>query len=118
MPLSYGGERSRAGRETINGRRRKTPEPERGTAPKGQARQKSSPANEEPERLTRELTDERRKRVATSEVLRLLSGSHGDLNYLFDTILANTTNLCQANFGTLSLQALGAAYASGKDRQP
>ena len=54
-------------------------------------------------RLARELTDERRQRMATSEVLRLLSGSHGDLNHLFDTILANATNLCQANFGTLSL---------------
>ena len=54
-------------------------------------------------RLTRELTDERRQRMATSEVLRLLSGSHGDLNHLFDTILANATNLCQSNFGTLSL---------------
>src|SRR5262249_6400558 len=54
-------------------------------------------------RLARELSDERRQRTATSEVLRLLSGSHGDLNYLFDTILANATNLCQANFGTLSL---------------
>ena len=54
-------------------------------------------------RLTRELTDERRRRMATSEVLRLLSGSRGDLNHLFDTILANATNLCQANFGTLSL---------------
>src|SRR6478609_1931457 len=54
-------------------------------------------------RLTRELTDERRQRMATSEVLHRLSGSHGDLNHLFDTILANATNLCQANFGTLSL---------------
>ena len=54
-------------------------------------------------RLSRELTDERRQRMATSEVLRLLSGSHGNLNRLFDTILANATNLCQANFGTLSL---------------
>jgi hypothetical protein len=54
-------------------------------------------------RLTRELTDERRQRMATSEVLRLLSGSHGDLNHFFGTILANATNLCQANFGTLSL---------------
>src|SRR6516225_2442231 len=97
--------RSRAGREPINGRRRKTPEPERVNAPKGQARSKLSPAIEETEvaRLTRDLTDERRQRTATSEVLRLLSGSHGDLNHLFDTILANATNLCQANFGTLSL---------------
>ena len=97
--------RSRADREPIKGRRRKTPEPERVNAPKSQARSKLSPAIEETEvaRLTRELTDERRQRVATSEVLRLLSGSHGDLNHLFDTILANATNLCQANFGTLSL---------------
>jgi two-component system, NtrC family, sensor kinase len=54
-------------------------------------------------RINRKLSDERRQRTATSEVLRLLSGSHGDLNHLFDTILANATNLCQANFGTLSL---------------
>jgi class 3 adenylate cyclase len=97
--------RSIAGGERIKGRRPKTPEPVRGNAPKGQARSKLSPAIEETEvaRLTRELTDERRQRRATSEVLRLLSGSHGDLNHLFDTILVNATNLCQANFGTLSL---------------
>ena len=97
--------RSKAGRETINGRRRKTPGPERGNAPEVKARSKLSLAIEETEvaRLTRELTDERRQRVATSEVLRLLSGSQGDLNHLFDTILASATNLCQANFGTLSL---------------
>jgi GAF domain len=97
--------RSRAGGDRIKGRRPKTPEPERGNAPKGQARSKLSPAIEKTEvaRLTRELTDERRQRVATSEVLRLLSGSHGDLNHLFDIILANAKNLCQANFGTLSL---------------
>ena len=97
--------RSKAGGEPIKGRRRKTPEPERVNAPRSQARSKLSPATEETEvaRLTRELSDERRQRVATSEVLRLLSGSHGDLNHLFDTILANATNLCQANFGTLSL---------------
>jgi adenylate cyclase len=52
-------------------------------------------------RLTRELNEEQKQRTATSEVLRLLSGSHGDLNRLFDAILANATNLCQANFGTL-----------------
>ncbi len=30
-------------------------------------------------RLTRELSEERKQRTATSEVLHLLSGSHGDL---------------------------------------
>src|ERR1700740_1611664 len=53
-------------------------------------------------RLTRELSEERKQRTATSEVLHLLSGSHGDLNRLFDTILCNATKLCQV-FGTLSL---------------
>ena len=64
-----------------------------------------SPAAEETEvaRLTRELSEERKQRTATSEVLHLLSKSHGDLNSLFDTILSNATKLCQANFGTLSL---------------
>ena len=79
--------------------------PSRSTAMRQRAKHAPSPAIEEIEvaRLTGELTDERRQRVATSEVLRLLSGSHGDLNHLFDTILASATNLCQANFGTLSL---------------
>ena len=97
--------RSKAGREATNRRPRKTSKPERGSAPKSQVRIKSTPAVEETElaRLTHELTSGRRQRVATSEVLRLLSGSHGNLNHLFDTILANATNLCQANFGTLSL---------------
>jgi two-component system NtrC family sensor kinase len=97
--------RSKISGGQIKGRRPKTPEPKRRNAPEVQARSKLSPAIEEAEvaRLTRELTDERRQRVATSEVLRLLSGSHGDLDHLFDTILANATNLCQANFGTLSL---------------
>jgi hypothetical protein len=94
--------RSKVSGKRINKRRRKTPEPKRRHAPKALAA--SSDAEEtEIARLTRQLSDERRRRTSTSEVLRLLSGSHGDLNHLFDTILANAANLCQANFGTLSL---------------
>src|SRR6516164_4007328 len=97
--------RSRAGREPINGRRRKTPEPKRRNAPKVQARAKLSPATEETEvaRLTRELSEERKQRTATSEVLHLLSGLPGDLNRLFDTILTNATKLCQANWNAVVL---------------
>jgi hypothetical protein len=92
--------RSKVGGERINKRRRKRSEPKPRHAPKALAA--SSDADEtELARLTRELTDERRQPRATSEVLRLLTGSHGDLDHLFDTILANATNLCQANFGTL-----------------
>jgi transcriptional regulator with GAF, ATPase, and Fis domain len=96
--------RSKAGGEAIKGRRSKRPKLARRDAPKVQARAQLSPATKETEvaRLTRELSEERKQRTATSEVLRLLSGSHGDLNRLFDTILTNATKLCQANFGTLS----------------
>jgi hypothetical protein len=94
--------RSKVSGERINKRRRKTPEPKRCSAPKALAA--SSDAEEkEIARLIRELSDERRQRTATSEVLHLLSGSPGDLNRLFDTILANATKLCQAHFGTLLL---------------
>jgi GAF domain-containing protein len=80
-------------------------------------------------RLTRELNEERKQRTATSEVLHLLSGSHGDLSRLFDTILTNATDLCQANFGTLYLYEGDAfrvvaqhnappAYAELRQREP
>jgi GAF domain-containing protein len=97
--------RSRTGGELIKGRRRKTPEPKRRNTPKAVPRSKASATTEETEvaRLTRELSDERKQRTATSEVLHLLSGSHGDLPRLFNTILTSATKLCQANFGTLSL---------------
>ena len=97
--------RSKAGGDPVKTRRRKTVTPKRPNALRAVRRRGPSVANQETElaRLTRELTEEQKQRTATSEVLRLLSGSHGDLNHLFDTILANATNLCQANFGTLSL---------------
>ena len=123
--------RSTAGGEPIKGRRRKAPEPKRSNAPKAAPCSNSSPATEETEvaRLTRELSDERKQRTATSEVLHLLSGSHGDLNRLFDTILSNATKLCQAHFGQLFLCEADAfrivaqynappAYAEFRQRKP
>jgi predicted nucleic acid-binding Zn ribbon protein len=74
--------RSKLSDGQIKGRRGKTPEPERRNAPKVQARAKLSPAPKETEvaRLTRELSEERKQRAATSEVLHLLSGSQADLS--------------------------------------
>jgi hypothetical protein len=97
--------RSRAGGEPIKGRRRKTSDPTRRNSLKVLVRSNSSTTGNETEvaRLTRELSEERKQRAATAEILHLLSGSHGDLNRLFDTILSNATKLCQANFGSLFL---------------
>ena len=88
-------QRSKASGERAKARSLKATKRKRSSASDKAPRSASPHASAQAElaRLTRELTDERRQRMATSEVLRLLSGSHGDLNHLFDTILANATNL-------------------------
>ncbi len=57
---------------------------------------------------TRELNDVLEQLNATSEVLHLMSGSHGDLAHVFDTILASAARLCEASFGILTLHEGGA----------
>ena len=103
--------RSTAGAKPGQTRRPKTAKLKRRTAPKQAILRASSAVGEEDEvaRLNRQLNDALKQQAATSEVLRLLSGSHSDLARLFDTILANATHLCQANFGILSLYE-GNAY--------
>ena len=86
-------------RRSVKKVRRKTA-PKRQKAPKVVRHGTATAAPEgEVERLRRELSETLRQQTASSDVLRLISGSHTELTRIFETILANATKLCDANFG-------------------
>ena len=61
---------------------------------------------------THELSQSLEQQTATSEVLRVISSSPGDLEPVFETLLANATRICHAKFGVLQLYE-GRAFRIG-----
>ena len=88
------------------------------------------------EARTRELAEARgylsealEQQTATSEVLGVISSSPGELEPVFQAMLANATRLCEANFGSLhlydgdafritSMHNAPPAYEKARQREP
>ena len=60
---------------------------------------------------THELTEALDQQTATSEVLRVISSSPGELELVFQAMLKNAMRICEANFGTLFEYSDGAFRA-------
>jgi signal transduction histidine kinase len=70
------------------------------------------------ESRTSELSESLQHQTATSEVLQVISRSPGDLDPVFQTILANATRICEAQFGLFLLYEDGGFRFTSKYNLP
>src|ERR1700692_2501089 len=110
--------RSKSGGEAVKARRRKTLK--RRNAVKAVVGRSSSAAGlqEQLARKTNELNESLEQQTATADVLRVISSSPGELEPVFQAMLANAVRICDAKFGTLYLREGDAFRAAALHNAP
>lgn len=121
--------RDKAGRKPAKTQRHKTLA--RRNAPKAGPGRRSLSTGKETNiiQLTRERDEALEQQTATSDVLRVISGSRGELEVVFNAMLENATRICGAKFGTLfrregdvfrivSMHGAPKAYVEERQRDP
>jgi GAF domain-containing protein len=69
-------------------------------------------------RLFNETKEALEQQTATSEVLKVISSSPGELEPVFQVVLENATRICEAKFGVLFRYENGAFYAAAMLNAP
>ena len=69
-------------------------------------------------RLLNELRESLQQQTATADVLQVISSSPGDLEPVFEAMLANATRICEAKFGMLYLWEGEGQYRGGMNDLP
>jgi two-component system, NtrC family, sensor kinase len=121
--------RDKSGGKTAKTQRSKTLK--RRNAPKATRGRSSLVSNKETNnaRLTLERDEALEQLAATSEVLKVISSSPGELEPVFEAMLANAVRICEAKFGvlflsegdafrTVALHGAPPAYAEARRREP
>jgi hypothetical protein len=70
------------------------------------------------EARTRELAEALERQAATSDVLRVISSSPGELEPVFQAMLANAVRICEAKFGVLHRFENGLFYPMARQDIP
>src|ERR1700687_2955706 len=110
--------RSRAGGEPAKTRRRKAAAPKHLNAPKAMHRSSVAGPETEGAQLKRERDEALEQQKARAEVLRVISSSPGELEPVFQAMLANAVRICEAKFGTLYLREADALRAVATHNAP